>query len=348
MERNQRFSTDRLLQMLGAALTRQDEKMVQSKVAESKVDCGISEQRQRIVSWLIDLNTRFEFDAETLFLSVAIFDQFLASVKAHPKYLNCIGVSCLYLAAKTVEEDRSVPDTLTLVRSSECGCSVAEVLRMERCILDKLGWDLRLATSWEFLHIFHALLMSRCPHVLDATGLAPSQHVARLTRRLQTCLLDPQLAGFTPSTLALATLSLDLELFVGWQLWLPATITLQTLAQIGGRDLVWCRELAVRCVPGAGAVRAAAALVASSRTALASVVLPKPAAKRKVDEMMAPQQHDDDLYDGIKRLYAAEELAAATSTSSDIKTTCAGEMMRLPAGGATRCQKHDFITRVNN
>ena len=26
-------------------------------------------------------------------------------MKAHPKYLRCIGVSCLYIAAKTVEED---------------------------------------------------------------------------------------------------------------------------------------------------------------------------------------------------------------------------------------------------
>jgi len=31
----------------------------------------------------------------------------------------------------------------------------------------------------------------------------------------------------------LATLSLDLELFVGWHFWFPATVTLQTLAQVG-------------------------------------------------------------------------------------------------------------------
>ena len=56
--------------------------------------------------------------------------------------------------------------------------------------------------------------------------------MTRLICQLQTCLLDSRLAGFAPATLALATLSLDLELFVGWQLWLPATVTLQTLAQV--------------------------------------------------------------------------------------------------------------------
>jgi len=63
--------------------------------------------------------------------------------------------------------------------------------------------------------------------------LSVSQHVTRLICQLQTCLLDSRLAGFAPATLALATLSLDLELFVGWHFWFPATVTLQTLAQVG-------------------------------------------------------------------------------------------------------------------
>lgn len=334
MECAQRLTIDRLLKMLDAALTRQNTKQMiaLSRMAESKIVSGITEHRRRVVSWLFDVIRKFEFSPETLFLSVTIFDRFLASVKAHPKYLNCIGVACVYLAAKTVEEDNVIPDTLTMIRVSECGCSVAEVLRMERCILDKLNWDLRFATPLDFLQIFHALLLSRCPRVLENTTMSPSQHVSRLTRRLHTCLLDPRLAGFSPSTLALATLSLDLELFVGWQLWLPATVTLQALAQIAGRDLVWCRELVVRCLPGDGVTCAALAVSNATLT-----VYPKPA-KRKVDDIIT-----DDFYEGIKRLYAED-----MSMSSDViaSTTCAAELLRCPVGSGLK--KRDFITRVNN
>jgi len=81
---------------------------------------------------------------------------------------------------------------------------------------------------------FHALLLARCPKILEEVNLSVSQHVDRLLCQLQACLLDSRLAGFAPATLALATLSLDLELFVGWHLWLQATVTLQTLAQVSG------------------------------------------------------------------------------------------------------------------
>jgi len=333
---NHSFTIERLLQMLDTALTREKDRQ---KVAASKtnsvkigIDSGFSEQRSRIVSWLTSLNEEFEFHPETLFLSVAIFDRFLALVKAQPKYLNCIGVTCFYLAAKTVEEDCLVPDTLMLVRNSECGCSVAEVLRMERCILSKLDWDLRFSTPLDFLHLYHSLLMNQCPRALDGTSLTPAQHISRLTRHLQSCLLDQRLVSFAPSTLALAVISLNME-FLGWQLWLHATITLQSHAQINGRELVWCRELVVqRLFNGKRVMRTAL----STHANMSDVICPKPA-KRKSSEIAS-----DEFYDGIKRLYAEEAIANMPDV---VKTTCAGEMLRHPSGALS---KRDFITRVNN
>ncbi|XP_063775694.1 cyclin-I isoform X1 [Pseudophryne corroboree] len=202
-------------------------------------------QRDEVIQWLAEVKHQFHVYPETLALAISILDRFLASVKAHPKYLRCIAISCFFLASKTIEEDETIPVLKVLTQGSSCGCSPAEVLRMERIILDKLNWDLHTATPLDFLHIFHAMAMTTSPQLLDRMPeINSSQHVALLAHQLLQCVASHQLLQFKGSMLALAVLSLNMENLVPD--WLALTIKLLQSAQMDSSQLFLCREEAAR------------------------------------------------------------------------------------------------------
>uniref|UniRef100_UPI0037E80674 cyclin-I n=1 Tax=Semicossyphus pulcher TaxID=241346 RepID=UPI0037E80674 len=212
----------------------------------SSQDTDISPaQRDEAVRWLTELHGRLQLYPETLVLAVSILDRFLASIKARPKYLRCIAIACFFLAAKTCEEDECVPSLKELVDSSSCGCSPSEILRMERIILDKLNWDLHTATALDFLHIFHAMVLSCRSGFLDSMlQLNRSQHLSMLTRRLYQVLADHTLVQLRGSMLALALITLELETCCPD--WLALTIDLLRKAQIDSSELIRSRELVAR------------------------------------------------------------------------------------------------------
>ncbi|XP_023146801.2 cyclin-I [Amphiprion ocellaris] len=212
----------------------------------SSQDTDISPaQRDEAVRWLTELHSRLKLYPETLVLAVSILDRFLAPIKARPKYLRCIAIACFFLAAKTCEEDECVPSLRELAASSSCGCSPSEILRMEKIILDKLNWDLHTATALDFLHIFHAMVLSCRSGFLDSMlVLNRSQHLALLTQRLYHCLSDHTLIQLRGSMLALALLTLELE--TRCPDWLALTIDLLRKGQIDSSELIRSRELVSR------------------------------------------------------------------------------------------------------
>ncbi|XP_034751754.1 cyclin-I [Etheostoma cragini] len=202
-------------------------------------------QRDEAVRWLTELHSSLQLYPETLVLAVSILDRFLASIKARPKYLRCIAIACFFLAAKTCEEDERVPSLKEMAASSSCGCSPSEILRMERIILDKLNWDLHTATALDFLHIFHAMVLScRSGFLNSMLGLNRSQHLTLLTWQLYNCLADHTLIQLRGSMLALALITLELETCCPD--WLALTIDLLRKAQIDSSELIRSRELVAR------------------------------------------------------------------------------------------------------
>ncbi|XP_018610382.2 cyclin-I [Scleropages formosus] len=320
-------------------------------------------QRDEAVSWLIDLHLNIQLYPETISLAVGVLDRFLAIVKARPKYLRCIAITCFFLAAKTIEEDERIPSLRDLAKTSSCGCSPSEILRMERIILDKLNWDLHMATPLDFLHIFHAMVLTcRSRFLTCLLGTNRSEHMALLTHQLYHCLADHTLLQVKGSMLALAIITLELEKWCPD--WLALTIDLLKKAQIDSSQLIRCRELVARVLspqlaslppntvyiyqplrhswqalvsrqpPGDHA----AAFARDGSRPLGPLAPPafpdhlhpqpfrlrgKHSTKRKVEEMEV-----DEFYDGIKRLYNEDPNTQEGTAGEGQSLACSSSLVR--------------------
>ncbi|TNN33586.1 Cyclin-I [Liparis tanakae] len=289
-----------------------------------------SAQHREVILWLGEMNRLFRFCPETFALGVCVLNRLLSTVKAQPKYLKCIAFTSLVLAAKINEEDEVVGSVQDLVVQSGCSFSTAEILRMERIILDKLDWDLYIATPVDFLHIFHALLVSGHPHLVPSIGLgsgvgwdsapAPAGLAAELaagprhqkrpagfqaalwTRQVQHCMACHQLWQFRGSTLALAIITLELEALTPD--WFSVFTDLLKKAQVDSGEFIHCRETVDEflqslefCLPPN------AVYIFDSAHVPEEGAEPAGRGRSRAQQGGAP----DECYDGLRRLYGEDK-----------------------------------------
>ncbi|XP_022648855.1 cyclin-I-like isoform X1 [Varroa jacobsoni] len=258
-------------------------------------------QRDYTVRWFSTVSTGFGLPREVLFLATALLDEFLQVVRAKPRFLQVIACSCFFLAAKVTLDDDAVPTLADLIRSGGCECSVSEVRRMEKVILDRLHWDLNRATTLDFLHAYHALLENNCESVLGPEG---PRRVASLKvlweTKLQLLLANNTvLASERPSIVALALVSLEMEALSTH--WLLITVALQALADVGSpENVIRCREQVSRHLQ-----LSQSQLLAQRRQA----------SKRKMQPVDDEEQ--DCIYDSIKKLYANDSYENSAASNSN-------------------------------
>ncbi|CAF3293170.1 unnamed protein product [Rotaria socialis] len=241
--------------------SKEDRTWKERQFNQIKLDEVNSSQRNYASSWLRKVAASMHFGTDTYALSVDLLDRFLATLKVRPKFLECLAVGCLYIAAKCKEEDDTISITPEFVIDCNASCSANELLRMERLILEKFEWFVDFVTPVDFLQTYFALLLVIIGSQQgEDNEKAIVEKYIDLELKLAACLQQHRLTSFKPRILALALISVEFEKQQahGSEInidWLASISYLQQLAKVESDALLSCRDLIVRSLPSYKVVR---------------------------------------------------------------------------------------------
>jgi len=157
------FSDEKLFDILKDACIKESIFWTERKYFPDSEELVTPGERDEMITYLLEVCDRSDmsFSIETFSLTVTLVDRFLASFKVKSKYLECLAVSCLYIAAKIREEDEKISITSDFLIDCNSKCSANELLRMEIMILKKFEWSVDDITAADFLYIFHGILVNK-------------------------------------------------------------------------------------------------------------------------------------------------------------------------------------------
>ncbi|XP_013879903.1 cyclin-G2 [Austrofundulus limnaeus] len=161
--------------------------------------------RDVAVEDLWSLTSFFGYSTHTFVLAVNLLDRFLALIKAQPKHLSCVSLSCLHMAARVTEEECNLTPADELIRIGQCRFTVSDLCRMEKIIADKLRFKSRAVTALTFLHLYHQIALSHATHRKDSLSLE------KLEVQLKACLCRISFSRAKPSVLALSLLKQEIQ-----------------------------------------------------------------------------------------------------------------------------------------
>ncbi|XP_026052571.1 cyclin-G2 [Carassius auratus] len=203
---------------------------------------GVSAKcRDSRVEDLWSLTSFFGYSTQTFVLAVNLLDRFIAMMKVQPKYLACISIGCLHIAARVTEEECNVSSSHELIRISQCKFTVSDLSRMEKIISEKLNFQLKAVTALTFLHLYHAIALSHTSNRKDVLNLD------KLEAQLKACLCRIIFSKAKPSVLALSLLMLEIEALQSADL-LEIAQRIQTHLKISKADLARWRGLVGQCM----------------------------------------------------------------------------------------------------
>jgi len=181
--------------------------------------------RSILVDWLVEVAEEYRLVPETLFLAVNYIDRFLAHVPVNRSKLQLVGVTCMLIASKYEEIHPPAVDEFVYI--SDNTYKREEILHMEGMILNRLKFELSIATTRVFLNRFMKVAnVGEC----DQTTEKLCEYLCELT------LQEYAFVKYRPSEIAAAALRLALH-----TMRLPSwSSTLQGISGFTTNDLQFC------------------------------------------------------------------------------------------------------------
>eukprot|EP00562_Extubocellulus_spinifer_P024560 CAMPEP_0178660692 /NCGR_PEP_ID=MMETSP0698-20121128/27282_1 /TAXON_ID=265572 /ORGANISM="Extubocellulus spinifer, Strain CCMP396" /LENGTH=425 /DNA_ID=CAMNT_0020303409 /DNA_START=336 /DNA_END=1613 /DNA_ORIENTATION=- len=165
--------------------------------------------RAILVDWIVEVHNRYELVDEALYLTVSLLDHYLEKAVIRSESLQLVGIVCLWVASKY--EDIYPPEIDQLVAVCDNLYTKREILDMERGILEALGYQVTVSTSFDFL-------------VRSLTAAHADKEMVCLSRfLLEGTLPNYDLLEYLPSQLACAAVMIARKVS-GLHLWSPTLL----------------------------------------------------------------------------------------------------------------------------
>eukprot|EP00656_Telonema_subtile_P047980 TRINITY_DN560_c0_g1_i1.p1 TRINITY_DN560_c0_g1~~TRINITY_DN560_c0_g1_i1.p1 ORF type:complete len:324 (+),score=77.64 TRINITY_DN560_c0_g1_i1:631-1602(+) len=162
--------------------------------------------RSVLIDWMMEVCREFEMQRESFNLAICLLDRFLSRVAGvHQSKLQLVGVAVMLISAKA--EEIYPPKVHELALITDGAFSTGQLRSMEKCILEKLDWDVYFVTPFRW--IIHYLKRVPVEHL--KSGCA-KHSMCEAMALLDLCLLDYKAVAYLPSCLASAALASVLKL----------------------------------------------------------------------------------------------------------------------------------------
>ncbi|NXV36274.1 CCNB1 protein, partial [Rissa tridactyla] len=162
--------------------------------------------RALLIDWLVQVQVKFRFHQETLYMAVGIIDCFLQDNPVSKKTLQLVGITAMFIASKYEEVFPTHIGDFAYI--TDCTYTTSQICQMEIKILQALDFSLGRPVAPHFLR-----------RISKITEADLKQH-ALAKYLMELSIVDYDMVHFPPSKIASAASCLALKLLDGCE-WTP-------------------------------------------------------------------------------------------------------------------------------